>query len=280
MKSGEPVILSDWDELVFQVFERVVAERDLINCEYLKNIVSRLMASMLGGTQCTDKNIIEFSDDFVIFLHKVECGLSVEQRFAFNSMLNNSLKSLAPYCKLPETNSIDYEILKSISLYLGEEGDNKILFKGGILKEHEEYLNNLFDEASNSTKKKRDKHQTSDAGSVGALSHLYSPIKSILDSIGISSLQKSYSSYIFYQSEGDYNSLHVDRDEYGINMLININPNSNRDSSLVIFDGKGLIDVQLGFGDVIVFRASSVIHGRRPIKKGDEITLLTVGFSH
>lgn len=271
---------NNWDELFIQVYKQLLFEKARNKINELDIPISILMRSIIGDSQHFEKKQIQFTDELVLFMKNVDLNLSMDQRKVFKAALNNSLKSLAPSCNPPNRNTISYDVIKAISQYLHNDKDVKILFKGSILKENREYLNKLFSEASSSIKNQQDNHYSSKTGPIGNTSHLHKPIKSILEDIGVSPSKKSYSNYIFYEAEGDYNSLHVDREEYGINMLININPSSNKDSFLTMFDNDSFFDTKLGFGEIIVFLAGSLIHGRKPIKKGENVTLLTVGFSY
>ena len=88
--------------------------------------------------------------------------------------------------------------------------------------------------------------------------------------------------YLYYEFPGAGIEPHIDRDEFSLQILLMLEQYGYRDrkSMLVVFPStpRDPLFVPLAPGELILFRAARVIHGRTPVT-GNEVTrLLGVGY--
>jgi len=89
-------------------------------------------------------------------------------------------------------------------------------------------------------------------------------------------------SYIHYDKEGAGIEPHVDTDIFFINLLImlsHVREGDGDPSTLVIYPaGQPMQRFLLEPGETVVMDAAGLIHGREPVKAGETVTILTIGF--
>lgn len=89
-------------------------------------------------------------------------------------------------------------------------------------------------------------------------------------------------SFIYYDEPGQGIQPHVDTEVFSLNVLIMLGHKRvlGKNSALVIFPPRGEEErIDLMDGEMVIFFAGSVPHGREPIQVGESVSILTLGFS-
>ena len=92
--------------------------------------------------------------------------------------------------------------------------------------------------------------------------------------------------YIGYAGEGPGLGVHLDKPGFGaVNLLVCLrreraaNPRHRPSTTFFFTPGVGLECFDLWPGDCLIFDGTRTPHGRSPLRSGDEMTLLSVGFA-
>jgi hypothetical protein len=89
-------------------------------------------------------------------------------------------------------------------------------------------------------------------------------------------------SFLFYEREGQGIDPHIDTDIFSLNVLMMLNhtkPAGLRPSALVVFPPDGEPErLELEPGDMVIFFAGSIAHGRGRMRLGESVSILTFGF--
>ncbi|AHE31602.1 2OG-Fe(II) oxygenase [Burkholderia pseudomallei] len=95
-----------------------------------------------------------------------------------------------------------------------------------------------------------------------------------VDSTGVAS-------FLFYDEPGQGISPHIDTDIFSLNVILMLEHQSGSQdkSALVVFPpGAPPERLHLEPGEMVIFFAGSIAHGREPIKADEAVTILTFGF--
>lgn len=86
--------------------------------------------------------------------------------------------------------------------------------------------------------------------------------------------------YVFYLTPGDRVDPHVDEYEHSINAILMIEHSYvESPSHLLLFHPDQSVErVALASGEMVVIDGSGLVHAREPVKEGETIAILTVGF--
>lgn len=89
-------------------------------------------------------------------------------------------------------------------------------------------------------------------------------------------------SFLFYEREGQGIDPHIDTDIFSLNVLMMLNhtrPAGYRPSALVVFPPDGEPErLELEPGEMVIFFAGSIAHGRERMRFGESVSILTFGF--
>lgn len=87
-------------------------------------------------------------------------------------------------------------------------------------------------------------------------------------------------SYIHYDWEGAGIEAHVDTDIFAVNAIIMLKHEFRSDPShLVLYPpGRPPERIQLAVGEMIVIDAAGLVHEREPMRAGESVSILTIGF--
>ncbi len=90
-------------------------------------------------------------------------------------------------------------------------------------------------------------------------------------------------SYLFYDEEGQGIAPHIDTDIFSLNVILMLShedaQNPTHDSALFVFPpGEEPERVNLQPGEMVIMFAGSITHGRKSMKQGESVSILTFGF--
>jgi hypothetical protein len=88
-------------------------------------------------------------------------------------------------------------------------------------------------------------------------------------------------SFIFYDQEGQGIPPHVDTDIFALNVLMMLEHDFGPEgrSDLVLFPpNEPKMAVPLEPGEIVIFYAGGIMHGRKPLHAKEKVTILTFGF--
>lgn len=86
--------------------------------------------------------------------------------------------------------------------------------------------------------------------------------------------------YLYYENAGDGIDPHFDSESFSINTLLMLRHHGIRRSALMLFP-RGPHDpqkVMLQAGELIIFEAGAIAHGRSPAGPGEQLLLLGMGY--
>ena len=215
--------------------------------------------------------------------------LSGPERDNLKLMLGLAAGNLADQWQIPDRHSDRMEFdtllvcLEQLQPHSKKVPRNGIVYKGKPKFLSETLLGELQNEARIERLKAID-HNNHFLGCGGPTANQLAVSKQLLDfviskagSVGATSI----ASYLFYERTGQGLVPHVDTEVFSLNALMMIEHTGRgaSQSQLVIFSsGLNREEIDLQPGELLLFFADSVVHGRTPVSEGELVTILTVGF--
>jgi hypothetical protein len=90
-------------------------------------------------------------------------------------------------------------------------------------------------------------------------------------------------SYLYYDTPGAYIAPHVDEPNFAVNILVVLerNPLGEASGSATVLHPPGQEPVRavLQPGEAVVLEAEGLVHSREPVREGESVTVMTIGYA-
>jgi hypothetical protein len=223
-------------------------------------------------------------------LREFQSNLTPAEVINFKLILGLAAGGLADGFKIPldHENVIAFQLIREELLSLSQVklrvGLSGVVWQGRPNFLTDVVLQDLIEEAKELRKKaaKFDNHFISPGASIAnrlatsfELYELVSKYAGTVKPTGVASI-------LYYEDEGQGIPPHIDTDIFSLNVILMLEHRCDAipdPSALVVFPPNDSPKrIHLASGEMVIMYAGSIIHGREPLHKNEQVTIITFGF--
>ncbi|WP_219848110.1 hypothetical protein [Burkholderia vietnamiensis] len=222
-------------------------------------------------------------------LKRLSSDLTASERMSYKLLMSLAATTLSP--GFIEDRALDkhdaYSIVSKVLVGLHTYGkpvtENGIAWKGRPDFVTDELLSNLQHEARR-LRATATSYRDHTLGYNGEIANRLATSKEMVELVEAAvgpAIATGVASFIYYDQEGQGIPPHVDTDIFALNILMMLEHDFDheRRSDLVLFPPDGpKTGVHLQPGEIVIFYAGGVMHGRKPLHTNEKVTILTFGF--
>lgn len=214
-------------------------------------------------------------------LHSFVETLDSNELDNYRLLLCRAAGLLAPFENSPVTPTRDIAF-SAVTRSLSDLVPTQLLWRGRRSFIDLRYLEALQSEAAEgqSNVLRYDRHSIGIGGPIADKLARSKELQSFVYELAPSLRATGVASYVYYFKPGDGLEPHVDTEIFSLNVLIMLHHEYiESPSHLVVYPPQQAVQrLLLEPGEVLVMDAAGLVHGRESMKRGESLTILTIGF--